>query len=397
MTIVEMKEKRMGLVTQMRGMLDRADTEKRSMTAEEDTQYRKIESDVDQLGRDIETEERKNRLSGFENPATPPLPGAEGRGLAGGETAEAMHAEKFRAFLGSGEFRDLSVGTGGGALAPQQFVGSVIAAIEKNTFMREKATVFQLKGVQSLGAPYESGAASNADWTSEVPETGTTGDSTLAFSKRELKPNTLVKLIKISKMLLKEAALPIDTIVAEKLAIKIAAAYENGMLNGSGSGQPLGLFTASANGVATSRDVSTGNSATAIAFDGLINAMGAVRPGYRKNASWIFHPDAISAIRKLKDSQNRYLWDPSLVVGSPDMILGRPYFESEFAPNTFTTGLYVGLFGDLSQYWIAEVAGIEIQRLVERYAEYNQVGFLGTMYADGAPVLGEAFARVKLA
>lgn len=70
---------------------------------------------------------------------------------------------------------------------------------------------------------------------------------------------------------------------------------------------------------------------------------------------------------------------------------------SEFAPNTFTTGLYVGLIGDLKKYWIAEVPNILIQRLNERYADTNEVGFLGRMFLDSSPVLEEAFARLKLA
>jgi HK97 family phage major capsid protein len=70
---------------------------------------------------------------------------------------------------------------------------------------------------------------------------------------------------------------------------------------------------------------------------------------------------------------------------------------SEYAPNTFTTGLYVGLIGDWSQYWIVDALDLTIQRLVELYAETNQTGFIGRMETDGAPVLAEAFARVKLA
>ena len=70
---------------------------------------------------------------------------------------------------------------------------------------------------------------------------------------------------------------------------------------------------------------------------------------------------------------------------------------SEYAPNTFTTGLYVGLLGDFSHYWIADALEMTVQRLVELYAGTNQTGFIGRLETDGAPVLEEAFARVKLA
>jgi len=70
---------------------------------------------------------------------------------------------------------------------------------------------------------------------------------------------------------------------------------------------------------------------------------------------------------------------------------------SEWAPSTFTTGQYVGLLGDFSWYWIADAMSMQIQRLNELYAETNQVGFIGMLETDGAPVLEETFVRVKLA
>lgn len=79
------------------------------------------------------------------------------------------------------------------------------------------------------------------------------------------------------------------------------------------------------------------------------------------------------------------------------MLLGSPFNMSEYAPNTFTTGQYVGIFGDFSNYWIADALDMQVQRLVELYAATNQTGLIGRMETDGMPVLAEAFARVKLA
>jgi HK97 family phage major capsid protein len=102
-------------------------------------------------------------------------------------------------------------------------------------------------------------------------------------------------------------------------------------------------------------------------------------------------------ISKLKDGEGRYLWQQGLAAGQPDTILNLPVNESEYAPSTFTTGKYVGILGNFQFYWIAELFGMEIQRLNELFAATSQVGFIGRMWADGAPVLEEAFARVKLA
>jgi HK97 family phage major capsid protein len=73
-----------------------------------------------------------------------------------------------------------------------------------------------------------------------------------------------------------------------------------------------------------------------------------------------------------------------------------PVNMSEYAPSTMTSALYVGILGDFSQYWIADALDMQIQRLVELYAETNQTGFIGRMESDGMPVLEEAFVRVKL-
>ena len=69
---------------------------------------------------------------------------------------------------------------------------------------------------------------------------------------------------------------------------------------------------------------------------------------------------------------------------------------SEFTPNTFTSGLSVGMLGDFSQSWIADALSMRMQRLIELYAATNQVGFIGRLEVDGMPVLSEAFVRVKL-
>ena len=101
-------------------------------------------------------------------------------------------------------------------------------------------------------------------------------------------------------------------------------------------------------------------------------------------------------IRKLKDQQNRYLWEPSTQAGEPNRLLDRPIMMSEYVPNTFTSNAYVGLLGDFSYYWIADSVNMELRRLDELYAEANQVGYIGRMEFDGMPALEEAFARLQL-
>src|SRR5690606_2542035 len=131
--------------------------------------------------------------------------------------------------------------------------------------------------------------------------------------------------------------------------------------------------------------------------DGLISAKYELKAQYWGRATWLFHRDAVEQIAKLKDGNGQYLWQPSVQAGQPDRLLNFPVRMSEFAPNTFTSGLYVGILGDFSWYWIADSLSFQVQRLMELYAETNQDGFIVRVETDGMPVLSEAFVRVKLA
>jgi HK97 family phage major capsid protein len=283
---------------------------------------------------------------------------------------------------------------GGFYTTPEQFVKRLIKAVDDQTFIRTWATVESVTQAQSLGLPYLAANPADADWTSELG----TGDedSTMAFGKRELSPKPLAKRIKVSNKLLRLSP-DVESLVIERLAYKFGITYEKACLTGSGAGQPLGLFVASADGIPTTRDVATGNATTAIQTDGLIEAKYTLKATYWPRAKWLFHRDAIKQLAKLQNDDGDYLWQPSVQMGQPDMLFGVPVFASEYVPNTFTTGQYVGMIGDFSLYHIVDALDFSVQRLNELYAANNQTGFIGRMESDGMPVLAEAFVRVKLA
>lgn len=284
---------------------------------------------------------------------------------------------------------------GGFTVPPEQFVAQLLKKVDDMTFIRAKATKIPVQNADSIGVPSLDNDPADADWTSEI-KTGTE-DSTMDFGKRNLAPNPLAKRIKVSDTLLRISALPVESIVIDRLAYKFGITEEKAFLTGTGASQPLGLFTASADGISTGRDVSTDNTTTAITGDGLREAKYTLKGNYWADAEWLFHRDAIKQISKLKDGQGQYLWQPGLRAGDPDTLLGFGINMSEYAPNTFTTGLYVGMLGAYKHYWIADALNMTIKRLNELYAETNQVGFIGRMELDGMPALEEAFVRVTLA
>lgn len=380
------KEQRAKLIAELRAMHELAQKENRAFTDDESKAFAEKEAEVRKLSQEIAAEEREALLKGF----TTELPKTEDESR--GEVSDKM--KEFRNYLLNGEKRDISVGSGGGALSPQEFVAEIIKGVENDSPLYGLVRKFPLSEAKSLGAPYEAADASDASWTAEVPVSDITADATLAYSLRELSPNTLVKLIKISDKLVKVSALPIEQIVKEKITEKLVAAFENGITVGTGSGQPLGVFTASANGVPTSRDVTT-DGAT-LASDDLIKTKMSLKPAYRRKARWVMSTDILTDCLLLKDKNDQYLWRPGLRDGDPDTLLGLPVIESAYAPSTKTSGSYIAVLGDFSYYWWAYVDGIEIKNLVELFALKNQLGFKGTAYADGAPVLAEAFSRVKV-
>lgn len=286
---------------------------------------------------------------------------------------------------------------GGYLVIPEVFVARLIQDLDRVVFMRGLATIFPLANGESLGAPSLDTDISDAEWTTEL-QTGTL-DTALQFGKRRLTPHPLAKRILVSKDLMRAAALSPEAIVRERMAYKFGTVEENAFMTGSGAAQPLGVFTAHADGISTARDVSTDNTTTALTADGLINAKYALEAQWLMNPNlrWIFHRNVVRDIRKLKDGNGVYIWQPGLLVDRGDRILDVPLIMSEFAPSTMTAGQYVGIIGDFSYYWIVDSFGLEIQRLVELYAATNQDGFHGRRKLDGAPVLEKAFARVQLA
>lgn len=311
----------------------------------------------------------------------------------------------FRGFLrhdkgysgeGAKEFRALQADsdTAGGYSVPQQFSTELIKALDSQIFIRNLATKYQVTVGDSLGLLSLDSDPEDGDWSGEITEFDE--DTQMAMGKREMNPTLLKKLIKVSEKLVRKSALNIDMLVRDRFTYKFGITQEKAYLTGTGANQPLGIFTASANGIPTSQDVSTDNEATKVTVDGLKNAKFGIRAPYRSRAQWVFHSDGIKMVSKLKDAEGRYLWQDAIREGEPDMLLGRPVNESEYAPNTFTSGLYVGAFGDFSFYGVADSLALRIKVLLEKYAGTGQIGYIADYEGDGMPLLGEAFARVKL-
>jgi HK97 family phage major capsid protein len=439
-TIFELKAERKRIHEQMKGLLDAAEAENRPLNAEENQTYERLEADLEAKGDEVEAHERdirrRQQVAGvvMDEPRNPtahqPQPGGkkdEARESVwavleravemGASRREALreavksHGPSPEERAAMGDFLRFGLrsplleergalqmdvpGSGGTLVMPEAFIAQLIMGLDEMVFMRRISTVLPLTQAESIGVPSLENDPADADWTSELAIGGE--DTTMSVGKRNLFPHPLGKLMKVSDTLLRRSAIPVDGLVRNRLGFKFAVTMEKAYLTGNGAQQPLGVMTASANGISTGQDMATDNTTTAITADGLINAKYNLASQYlmSANLNWIFHRTAVRNIRKLKDGNGQYLWSAGLS-GTPDTILDTPYFMSEYQSSTFTAALYVGIIGDFSWYWIADALQFRLQRLNELYAATNQVGFIGRLESDGLPVLEEAFTRVQI-
>ena len=222
----------------------------------------------------------------------------------------------------------------------------------------------------------------SASW---IDEEGAFPESDDAFSQVSIGAYKLGTMIKVSDELLNDSVFDLESYIATEFTRRIGAKEEEAFFTGDGKGKPTGILAAAGGaevGVTTA-------GAAAITADEVIDLFYSLKSPYRKNAVWVLNDATVKAIRKLKDNQGQYLWQPSLVAGTPDMILGRPVKTSAYMP-VAAAGAKTIAFGDFGYYWIADRQGRSFKKLSELYAATGQVGFLGSQRVDGKLILSEA-------
>lgn len=406
-------------------MLEAAEAQGRELTSDESAKWEKMQDGAEKKVAQARRLERQAELElGFEARSGGDNGEALGQqelDVAGGhspvnnihrgsEMFEGRSTEEYRAGFenylargGPGTSRtergilQIDSDTGGGhVVVSDQFIDKLIKAEDNlNAMIGLVFLISAIRG-ESFGAVSLTGDISPFTMAGEL----TTAEvDDISLGKRILSPHDVRrKEVPVSKALLEaQTRLDVQQLVADRVAFALGSLKEDKIINGTGANQPLGLFVASPDGIPTSRDVATDNTATAVTPDNVIEVQGTLEPPYQRAAKWLSHRDYITRIRKQKDGNGQYLWQPGLQADQPNMLLGREYVTSEFAPNTFTAGQYVALYGDFSWYWFAHTIDFTIQRLIETRAVDGMIGLLfDRMAIDGMPVLPEAFVRVQM-
>lgn len=385
--ILELREKRAKAWDEAKNFLDSKCKEGKFISDEDNLTYEKMEQEVMNLGKEIDILERREAIDlelskAVNKPITDsPFTKQEKTGRASDEYKNAFW--KSMRSKSSFEIKNaLEEGTDseGGYLVPDEFEQKLVESLEEENIFRKLANVIQTSsGDRKIPVVATKGTAS---W---VDEEGTIPESDDSFSQVSIGAYKLATLIKVSEELLNDSIFNLESYIATEFGRRIGNKEEESFIVGDGTGKPTGILAASGGGQLGKTTTST----TSITFDDVIDLYYSLSSPYRKNASFIMNDSTVKAIRKLKDGNGNYIWQPSMAVGVPDTILNCPVYTSTYVP-AIAAGNKTVVFGDYSYYWIADRQGRSFKRLNELYAVTGQVGFVASQRVDGKLILPEA-------
>lgn len=387
MTILELREKRNKAWEAAKAFLESHRTEKGTLTAEDDATYTQMEQEINDLGKEIARLERQEALEAELNrPVNQPLttkPGS-GRGeepktgRASNEYRKAM-LDAFRSnFKRVSNVLQEGVDADGGYLVPEEYDRRLIDTLSEENIMRRLATIITTSGEHKINIAATKPAAS---WIEEGGAL-TFGDAT--FSQILLDAHKLHVAIKVTEELLYDNAFNLEGYILDQFGKALGNAEEDAFLNGDGTGKPLGLFAATGGGTVA------GTLTAAIKSDDMLDLVYALKRPYRKKASFIMNDKTLSSLRKLKDNNGAYIWQPSYQAGEPDRVLGYAVHTSAYAPEDAIA------FGDYKYYNIGDRGTRSFSELRELFAGNGMIGYVAKERVDGKLILPEAVQILKL-
>lgn len=265
----------------------------------------------------------------------------------------------------------------GGYLVPEEYDSRLIQTLEEENIMRKLSTRITTSGEHKINIAATKPAAA---WIEEGAAL-TFGDAT--FSQILLDAHKLHVAIKVTEELLYDNAFGLENYIIDQFGKALANAEEDAFLNGTGVGQPLGLFADKGGGTVA-------NTVTALTTDAAIGLVYALKRPYRKNASFIINDQLIAQLRTLKDNNGAYMWQPALTAGEPDKFLGYDVYTSQYAPSNAIA------FGDYKYYNIGDRGTRSFKQLNELFAGNGMIGYVAKERVDGKLILPEAVQILKI-
>ena len=393
--VLELKEKRAKAWEAAKAFLDSKQGSNGLMLAEDAATYDRMEAEVVDLGKEIDRLERQAVIDAELAKATSTPITNKPNAQVAGETKTGRATDEYkRAFWNNMRNRNsyeiqnaLSIGTDseGGYLVPDEYEKKLVEALEDEVFFRSLATVIKTSsGDRKIPIVTSKGEAAWIDEGGQFPE------SDDSFGQTSIGAHKLATMIKVSDELLNDSVFNIEQYISKEFGRRIGTKEEEAFFIGDGTGKPIGIFNKIGGAETGVTAASTG-----ITFDDVMDLYYSLRAPYRNKATWILNDSTVKAIRKLKDGNGNYIWQPSVREGEPDRILNRPYRTSIYVPE-LAAGNRVMAFGDYSYYWIADRQGRSFKRLNELFATTGQVGFLASERVDGKLILSEAVKTLDI-
>ena len=388
MNITELRAKRAEMWNAAKDFLEKHRTEKGTLTAEDDATYTHMEQDITDLSKEIARLERQQQIDHeLSQPVATPIfskPSTTAQiktGRASEEYRQAMLTALRTNFKQVSNVMQESVAADGGYLVPEELDSRLIMKLSEENVLRKLGHVITTSGDHKINIAATEPAAA---WVDEG-DTLTWGTGT--FAQVLLDAHKLHVAVKVTEELLYDSAFDLETYIAEEFGKALANAEENAFLNGTGTGQPLGIFAETGGGT-VAVNLPAGSNITA---DNIITLVYALKRPYRKNAVFIMNDATVAAIRKLKDLNGVYMWQPALTAGEPDKLFGYPVYTSAYCPASKIA------FGDFSYYNIGDRGTRSLKALTELFAGNGMIGYVAKERVDGKLVLAEAVQILSIA
>lgn len=392
MTIIELREKRNKAWEAAKAFVETKRDKDGLLSAEDAASYAEMEQKIKDYGTEIERMEQMAAMDAqLSKPTSVPL---TGKPMNGGKPKSGRASDEYRAAMLNAlrtNFRQVSdvlsegVDANGGYLVPEEYDSRLIDTLTEENIMRKLGHTITTSGEHKINIAATKPAAA---W---IDEGGALSFGDATFAQINLDAHKLHVAVKVTEELLYDNAFGLESYIIDQFAKALSNAEEDAFLNGDGKGKPLGIFAETGGGTVGV----TAASATAITADEIINLVYSLKRPYRKNAKFIMNDQTIAALRKLKDNNGAYLWQPSLQAGEVDRLFGYEVYTSPYVP-TITAGKPVIAFGDFSYYNIGDRGTRSFAELKELYAGNGMVGFVAKERVDGKLILPESVQILKM-
>ena len=382
MRVQELIEKRAKVWETAKNFVDTHEDKNGNLSAEDEETYSRMEDEIEELTNSIERQQRaERREQELSKPVNSPITGKPYKDEPQGEVKTGRASDEYKKAMLTAlrsNFRQVSnvlqegVDADGGYLVPEEYDHRLIDVLTEENIMRGIATKITTSGEHKINIAATKPAAA---WIEEG-EALSFGDAT--FEQKILDAHKLHVAIKITEELLYDNAFGLENYIITEFGKALANAEEDAFLNGDGVGKPTGIFDKTKGGE------SIGTLTAALKSDDILDLIYKLKRPYRKNASFIMNDATLAQIRKLKDNNGQYLWQPSYQANEPDKILGYNIRTSAFAPTDAIA------FGDYKYYNIGDRGSRSFKQLNELFAGNGMIGYVAKERVDGLLILPEA-------